>query len=208
MMGALFAGWSIGALVALQLGPISLLIIRAALRNSIASAAAIAVGAALIDVCYATCGALGVGRLFESSPGLKLTLALIGVTVLAYMGAKTMWTAFRIRLGAETEEEILGPREALLTGLLATASNPLTVLSWAAVFAAASFNQSLADGTPWFLIGIGCGSLTSDGALIVIAASVRQRLTDRMLRLADAGAGAGILGFASLLAWRTLRAES
>jgi threonine/homoserine/homoserine lactone efflux protein len=76
------------------------------------------------------------------------------------------------------------------------------------VFAAASVGHRLADGTPWFLLGIGLGSLTSDGALIALTASIRQRLTERMLRWADAGAGAGILGFASLLAWRTLRAES
>lgn len=206
-MSALFAGWSIGVLVALPLGPISLLIIRATLRNSIASALAIAVGVASVDVCYATCGALGAGRLLAGHPGMKLALGLAGIGVLAYMGVKTMWTALRVRLGAETEQELRSPSGALVTGLLVTASNPLTILSWAAVFAAASAGHRLSDGTPWFLLGIGAGSLTSDGALIALTASVRQRLTERMLRWADAGAGAGILGFASVLAWRTLRAE-
>jgi putative LysE/RhtB family amino acid efflux pump len=208
MTSALFAGWSIGLLVALQLGPISLLIVRATLRISIASAAAIAVGVASVDVCYATCGALGAGRLLDSHPGLRLALGLAGIAVLASMGLKTMWSALRIRLGAEADEEVLSPAGALLTGLLVTASNPLTILSWAAVFAAASFDRSLAGGTPWFLLGIGCGSLTSDGALIAVTASLRRRLTARMLQWADAAAGAGILGFASVLAWRTLRAES
>jgi putative LysE/RhtB family amino acid efflux pump len=207
-MSALFAGWSIGVLVALPLGPISLLLIRATLRHSIASAVAIAVGVASVDVAYATCGALGAGRLLERHPGMRLALGLAGIAVLAYMGMKTMWTALRVRLGAETEEELRSPAGALVTGLLVTASNPLTILSWAAVFAAASVGHRLADGTPWFLLGIGLGSLTSDGALIALTASIRQRLTERMLRWADAGAGAGILGFASLLAWRTLRAES
>jgi putative LysE/RhtB family amino acid efflux pump len=207
-VSALFAGWSIGVLVALPLGPISLLIIRATLRNSIASALAIAVGVASVDVCYATCGALGAGRLLAGHPGMKLALGLAGIGVLAYMGVKTMWTALRVRLGAETEQELRSPSGALVTGLLVTASNPLTILSWAAVFAAASFDRSLAGGTPWFLLGIGCGSLTSDGALIAVTASLRRRLTARMLQWADAAAGAGILGFASVLAWRTLRAES
>ena len=58
--------------------------------------------------------------------------------MLVYLGARTLWSAFRIRLGGETGEELATPRRAFVVALGATASNPLTIASWAAVFAAAS----------------------------------------------------------------------
>ena len=46
-------------------------------------------------------------------------------------------SAFRVRLGGESLDEVASPRRAFATALAATASNPLTIASWAAIFAAA-----------------------------------------------------------------------
>ena len=62
----------------------------------------------------------------------------MGAAVLVALGLRTLWSAFRVRLGGEHDDEVATPRKAFLTSLAATASNPLTIASWAAVFAAAS----------------------------------------------------------------------
>src|SRR4051794_684480 len=63
MLAALIIGFGLGASVAAQLGPISLLAIRSTLRNGIAVGLAIGAGVAVIDTLYAAAGAgAGAGR--------------------------------------------------------------------------------------------------------------------------------------------------
>jgi putative LysE/RhtB family amino acid efflux pump len=49
-----------------------------------------------------------------------------------------LWSAWRIRSGNELDVEVATARRAFLVTLGATASNSLTIASWAAIFAAAS----------------------------------------------------------------------
>jgi threonine/homoserine/homoserine lactone efflux protein len=93
------------------------------------------------------------------------------------------------------------------TAVVATASNPLTILSWAAIFAAAS-TARVAHTTPaavTLVAAIGCGSFTWYALLSVAAAVARRRVGPRALRIADALSGLGVIGFGGLLGWRTLR---
>ena len=136
-MTALVVGFGLGFLVAAQLGPISLLAIRSTLRNGVYIGLAIGGGVAVIDTLYAAAGAAGAAGLLAIEP-LRLAFGLVGAVVLAVLGARTLWSAFRIRMGGESHEELATPRAAFVTALAATASNPLTIASWAAIFAAAS----------------------------------------------------------------------
>jgi threonine/homoserine/homoserine lactone efflux protein len=130
-------GFGLGFFVALQLGPMSLFLIRTTLRGGLVGGVAIGAGIAVVDGLYAAAGAAGVSPLLGIQP-LRLALGVIGATVLIGLGLRTLYTAFRVRLGAETPSEVATPRRAFLTSLAGTASNPLTIASWAAIFAAAS----------------------------------------------------------------------
>jgi putative LysE/RhtB family amino acid efflux pump len=112
-----------------------------------------------------------------------------------------------VRLGAEADEEVATPRRAFATALAATASNPLTIASWAALFAAASVAGAAdtAASAVALLLGVGLGSLTAVTALAVGVALTRRWVGARLLRAVDTAAGAGLLGFAGVLGWRTLR---
>jgi putative LysE/RhtB family amino acid efflux pump len=124
--------------------------------------------------------------------------------VIAVLGARTLWSAFRVRLGGESDEEVASPRRAFLTSLAATASNPTTILSWAAVFAAAS-TASAVDGTAQTLLlvgGVGLGTLTWFTTLSLGLAAIRHRVGDRLLKLVDMGSGLGLLFFSGALGWR------
>jgi threonine/homoserine/homoserine lactone efflux protein len=205
-MHVLALGFGLGFVVAAAIGPISLLCIRTVLRGALPTGIAIGAGAAVIDATYALLGAIGAGRVLEIS-GLRLALGLVGAGVLALLGARTLWSAFRVRLGGESLEEVATPRQAFLTSLAATASNPTTILSWAAVFAAAS-TASAVHGTGETLLlvaGVGCGTLTWFTTLSVGLSAIRSRVGDRLLAAVDVGSGLGLLTFAGVLGFTTAR---
>jgi putative LysE/RhtB family amino acid efflux pump len=201
-MHAAAVGFGLGFVVALQLGPMSLLLIRSTLRAGWRVGLAIGAGIAVIDGLYAAAGAAGVAPLLTLGP-VRLGLGAAGAAVLAWLGLRTLHAAFRVRLGAEAPAEVETPRRAFLTSLAATASNPLTILSWAAVFAAASM-AGAADGAAGAVLvvaGVAAGSLTWGTALASGVAVAGRWAGDRALRIADALAGLGLLAFAGVLGW-------
>jgi putative LysE/RhtB family amino acid efflux pump len=209
-MSAAFAtGLGLGFLVGAQVGPIWLLCARSVLRGTFAVGVAIGAGAAAIDALYAALGALGAAALLEIDP-LRIALGLTGAAVLAWLGARTIWSAFRVRLGGETAEEVASPRRAFLTSLGATASNPLTIASWAAVFSAASTGQLVdsPSSAAALVVGVGLGTLTWFTTLSAALAFGRRRVGSRVLTAVDIVAGSALLGFSGLLAFRTLEGES
>ncbi len=206
MLAALLTGAAIGALAAANVGPIWLLCVRTSTRYGWAPGAAIGLGAALVDLAYATLGALGVAALLQNGV-LRIGLGLVGALVLIGLGLRTLRDAFRIRAGAEDPVEVVEPRHALRTGLVATASNPLTILTWAAVFSGAAAAQ-VAGGpaaAAAFVIGIGLGSLGLHLVLAAIGAHAGRRMGPRALVWTDALSGAGLVGFGLLLGVRTVR---
>ncbi len=206
MTPALSTGLVLGFLVAAQVGPIWLLCLRSSLGAGFAVGLAIGVGAAVIDTLYAAAGAAGASSLLEID-ALRLTLGLLGACVLAAIGVRAIWSGFRIRLGGESRDEVGSPRRAFVTSLGATASNPLTIVSWAAVFSAAS-TASLVDtssGALALAAGVGVGSLVWFALLAGGASLVGRRIGPRSLAAADVLSGGAIIGFAALLGYRTIR---
>src|SRR3954451_13531960 len=164
-MSVLFVGFGLGFAVALQVGPLSLFAIRSTLRGGLKVGLAIGAAVAIIDTLYAAAGAAGAAGLLAIDP-LRLAFGILGAIVLVVLGVRTLWSAFRVRTGGESIDEVASPRRAFATALAATASNPLTIASWAAVFAAASTAGAVAAsgggwaGAPLLLAGVGIGSMT------------------------------------------------
>jgi putative LysE/RhtB family amino acid efflux pump len=206
---ALLAGFGAGFMVSMQLGPLSLFLIRSTLRGTVAIGLAIGAGIAIVDALYAAAGAAGAAPAL-SIDSVRTVFGLVGAVVLVALGARTLWSAFRVRLGAETEAEVASPRRAFATSLAATASNPLTIASWAAVFAAASTAgiASSTDSAVAFVGGVGLGSMAWVTLLALGVSAARARVGPRLLRTLDAAAGSAIVAFGGLLAWRTLREGS
>jgi threonine/homoserine/homoserine lactone efflux protein len=207
-MSALLVGFGLGFFVGAQPGPVSLLCIRSVLRGALGAGIAIGAGAAVIDLLYAALGLAGAASLLEIAE-LRLAFGLLGAGVLAYIGYRTLWSAFRVRLGGESEAEVATPRRAFATAVAATASNPLTIATWAAIFTAAGAAAvgdaaASASGAALLLGGVALGTLTAFSLLSLLVAAVRGRFGPRLMATVDVVAGAGLLGFAGLLGWRTL----
>lgn len=206
MWGALLAGLGIGALAAANVGPIWLLCVRTSARYGWRPGAAIGLGAATVDLGYAILGALGAAALLQLAP-LRIGLGLLGASVLVLLGVRTLRDAFRIRAGAEGPEDVVQPRDALRTGLVATASNPLTILTWGAVFSGAATADvaSSPASAAAFVIGIAFGSLAFHLALAGVAGALGGRMGTTALRWTDGISGAGLITFGVLLGARTVQ---
>ena len=208
-MAALAIGFSLGFFVAAQIGPISLLVMRTVLRGALTAGLAIGLGAAVIDATYAALGQAGAAAVLEID-ALRLVLGVVGAVVLVALGARTLWSAFRVRAGMEADSEVATPRRAFLTSLAATASNPSTIASWAAIFAAATTAGAAAgaSGTVLMLLGVAIGTTTRFTGLCGVLWVVRRRVGPRALRGVDVLAGSGLVVFGGVLGWKTLSDES
>jgi putative LysE/RhtB family amino acid efflux pump len=199
-MHSVLIGFGLGFLVALQLGPMSLLLIRSTLRDGVRVGLAIGAGVAVIDALYAALGAAGAASLLTIGP-LRLVLGVLGTAVLVWLGLKTLLAAVRVRAGLEGPDDVGDPRRAFRTSLGATASNPLTIASWAGIFAAATTATS---ASPVLLVvGVAIGSATWMGLLASGVAVARRSVGPRAVVVADGIAGLGLLGFAGALGYRT-----
>jgi putative LysE/RhtB family amino acid efflux pump len=205
-MHATLAGFGLGFLVALQVGPMTLFLIRSGLRGGWRSGLAVAAGIAVVDALYAAAGAAGVTPLLAIHP-LRIALGLIGAVVLIALGLRTLRDSFRVRLGAETPAEVATPRRTFVTALGGTASNPLTIASWAAIFAAANASgavQRTSAAEVLLVLGVCVGSFAWGGLLASAVALVRRRVGPRALAWAERVAGLGLLGFGGALGLATL----
>jgi putative LysE/RhtB family amino acid efflux pump len=202
---ALVVGFGAGALVAAQVGPVTLLLVRTVLRGAVLAGLAFGAAVALVDLLYAAAGLAGAGALLTIEP-LRLTLGLIGAATLVVIGVRTLVSANRLRLGAELPDETATPWPAFRTGVVATASNPLTIASWAAVFAAASVAGAASSmaATVALLLGVGLGSAAWYAVLITALVLARRRVGRPALVATDTIAGVAILGFGGVLGWHVL----
>ena len=199
-MGHAFAvGFGLGFLVALQLGPISLYLIRTTLRNGWEVGVAFALGIAVVDLGYAALGAAGVAPLLTIGP-LETILGLLGAAVLVFLGLRTLRSAFRVRLGDPAPP--VSRQRAFVVAVSATASNPLTIASWAAIFSAASAAGAASSfsGAVLLVAGVGVGSAAWDVALATGTAAVGRYVGDRVLSVVDLFAGIGLVAFGVVLA--------
>jgi putative LysE/RhtB family amino acid efflux pump len=204
-MSTLLLGFGLGFAVALQVGPLSLFAIRSTLRAGMTVGLAIGAAVAIVDTLYAAAGAAGAAGLLAIDP-LRLAFGILGAVVLGLIGVRTVWSAFRVRTGGESSEEVAGPRRAFATAFAATASNPLTIASWAAIFAAASTAGAVSGaGVVLLLAGVGLGSMSWMCVLTGGVALARHSIGPRFVRAVDLFAGLGLLGFGGVLAWRTGR---
>jgi threonine/homoserine/homoserine lactone efflux protein len=204
-MSSLLVGYGLGLFVAAQIGPVSLLIVRSVVRGNFRIGLAMAAAVALVDLGYAALGIAGVARALEATDGVRVVVGFVGAALLAAIGVRSMWIGWRARFGLETAEEVGTPRRAFATAFAATALNPLTIALWTAAAPAAVSGSRSSVATAALLVGVGLGTLTWYTFFAGAIALARRRIGPRLLAAIDIGAGAGILGFAGYLGYRTAR---
>jgi putative LysE/RhtB family amino acid efflux pump len=203
----LLIGFVLGFILAAQVGPVTLLIVRSVLRGGHAVAVGVAMAGAVasIDVLYAALGLAGAGRLFDTAEA-GIALGLVSAAILIGIGARTLWRGLRARHGAEADDEVASPTQAFGTALAATALNPLTFALWTISFPATA--PDAAGSSPGHaltvLCGVALGTLAWYGGFALLVALARSRIGPRVIAAIDIAVGAALLVFGALLGYRTV----
>jgi len=152
----LLKGLALGFSIAAPVGPIGVLCIRRSLAEGRQVGLATGLGAATADALYGAVAAFGLTAISSFLVGQKWGLGLIGGLFLCYLGVRTF-------LSRPAENSATVPSSDLLAAysstLLLTLTNPMTILSFVAVFAAFGLARSPNYVTATLLVaGVFAGS--------------------------------------------------
>lgn len=128
----LLRGLIIGFSIAAPVGPIGVLCIRRTLAEGRASGLVSGLGAATVDAIYG--GIAGFGLTFLSSILIsqQVWLRLIGGAFLCYLGLKTFLATLAEQAASAEGNSLVG---AYASTFLLTLASPITILSFAVIFA-------------------------------------------------------------------------
>lgn len=128
MTYAIMQGMWLGFCIAAPVGPIGILVMKHALRSGCAAGLASGLGAALADLIYGMLAVAGV----QFVAGYSRAVAVGGGAVLLWLAWKS-WKATPATDAHEATHE--SKTSGTLTTFLLTLSNPMTILSFAAMVA-------------------------------------------------------------------------
>ncbi|MEO8285723.1 MAG: LysE family transporter [Chloroflexota bacterium] len=145
-------GLLIGFSIAAPVGPIGVLCIRRSLTEGRASGLASGLGAATADAMYGCIAAFGLTFISTFLVSQQRVLRLVGGIFLLFLGVRT----FLARPASETAS---APATNLLSAygstFLLTVTNPLTILSFAVVFAGIGLGDNGGDFAAAALVVLG-----------------------------------------------------
>ena len=128
----LIKGMIIGFSIAAPVGPIGVLCIRRTLAEGRFSGFLSGIGAATADAIYGMIAGFGLTSISSFLIGQQMWLRLIGGLFLCYLGIKTLKTKPSDETKSSNKQGLIGN---YFSTLLLTITNPMTIISFAAVFA-------------------------------------------------------------------------
>ncbi len=197
----LLKGMAIGLAIAAPVGPIGLLCIRRSLEQGRAAGLATGLGAASADAAYGAIAAFGLTAISGALVTQQLRLNLGGGIFLVYLGVRTALSAPADAAGTPP---VTGLLKAYSATLLLTLTNPLTIMSFAAVYAGLGLNVGGSAGAAVSVVsGVFLGSAFWWLLLSSSASLLRGRLGPLALRRINILSG-GTLALFGLYALATL----
>lgn len=199
----LLKGGLVGFCLAVPIGPINVLCMRRTLEHGRASGLASGLGAAMADAIYGGIAGFGVQFASQALIGYQMWLRLLGGALLCYLGYRTF-------VAKPVEKEMANGQAGLMGDVLSTfvltLTNPMTILSFAAVFAALGVAQEETGflGPTMLVAGVFLGSMAWWTVLAWAVGILRGRLGPGGLRWANRVCGLLIGGFGmvSMLSFR------
>lgn len=134
----IFRGMLIGLMVSVPLGPMGVLIIQKTLHRGPLSGFLAGMGAACADLFYATVAAFGLGFVLNTIQTHELLLQVVGGIFLVVVGLKIYFTNPLKQIKARKHVTKTGLLGDFLSLFFLTASNPVAVVVFMAVFAGTS----------------------------------------------------------------------
>lgn len=199
----LLKGLVIGFSIAAPVGPIGVLCIKRTLTNGRMSGLVSGLGAATADALYGSIAGFGLTLISAFLLDQQTWISLVGGAFLCYLGLKTF-----ISKPAEQDVRAHGGNliSAYLSTFVLTLTNPLTILSFAAIFAGLGLGATDGDfASAGILVsGVFLGSaawwlLLSGGVSLL-----RQRFDQQVMAWVNRASGVIILGFGVAALWKLI----
>lgn len=187
-------GVVLGFSIAAPVGPIGILCIRRTLQYGRFSGLFSGLGAASADTIYACIAAFGLTFISNFLVAWQFWLHLFGGMFLLYLG----WKTFCTKSGEKTKESahtsLLGD---FVSTFFLTLTNPMTILSFLAIFAALGISSAENSYPEAFalILGVFFGSgvwwlILSEGVTLF-----RKKVSEKAMRWINRCAGLIIIGF-------------
>ncbi len=187
-------GFILGLAIAAPVGPIGVLCIRRTLAQGRAIGFVSGLGAATADVVYGCIAAFGLTAISVLLVHYRNWLSLLGGLFLCYLGIKTLLSRPATESAAADGHGFPG---AYFSTFLLTLTNPMTILSFVAVFAGLGVGRAANDyaAAAAIVLGVFLGSsawwfLLSGGVSLV-----RGKFDARAMLWVNRVSGVIILGF-------------
>jgi threonine/homoserine/homoserine lactone efflux protein len=199
-----FKGLILGFSIAAPVGPIGILCIRRTLQFGRFSGFFSGLGAATADVIYALIAAFGLTFISDILIAGQFWLRLIGGAFLLYLGGRVFFTIPSARTEQTRQTRQISHTTFLsdfTSTFLLTAANPMTILSFLAIFAGLGVSNAQGDyvQTSLLVLGVFLGSaawwiLLSEGVTLF-----RKRVSQKMMLWINRIAGLLIVGFGATI---------
>ena len=193
-MNLFLRGLGIGFCIAAPVGPIGVLCIRRTLADGRMTGLVSGLGAAVADAIYGAIAAFGLTAISDALVAQQTWLRLGGGAFLVFLGTKTFLAPPATRAADISASGLVG---AFASTLGLTLTNPMTILSFAFVFAGLGFAgmpTSYAAASAMVLgvfVGSGLWWLLLSGGVSI----VRNRFDAHRMRWVNRISGTFIVGF-------------
>lgn len=181
----------IGISIAAPVGPIGVLCIRRTLANGKLAGFLSGLGAATADMFYGAIAAFGISAITNTLVDNAFWLKLIGGIFLIYLGVKTFLEK-PAEQAAQAKQD--GLASMYFSTFFLTITNPMTILSFAAIFAGTMIGKE--TGSPLVMVaGVFAGSATWWLTLSLGIGMFRERLTSNHMTWINRISGVIITAF-------------
>jgi threonine/homoserine/homoserine lactone efflux protein len=200
-LGLFIRGLIIGFSIAAPVGPIGVLCIRRTLTDGRASGFLSGLGAATADALYGCVAGFGLTVISGFLVDQRFWIQLIGGIFLLALGIKTLRSVPAERAAAASGT---GLAASYASTLLLTLTNPMTILSFAGIFAALGVADTGGDfsAAALLVLGVFVGSAAWWLLLSGGVGLLREKLSSGVLRWTNRLSGAILLVFGILAVWQ------
>jgi threonine/homoserine/homoserine lactone efflux protein len=197
----LIDGIIFGFLIAVPVGPIGLLCINRALSGGTLYGLLSGLGVATADAIAGGIAALGLTLVYSFLVGQQAWLHIVIGLFLCYLGFRTFVTRPAAEAAAATANGLLG---AYTSTFLLTVSNPVTIISFFAIYAGWGVESLRGEyfSAAILMLGVFVGSALWWVILGVGLLFYREHFTEQVLGWVHKVSGAVIAGFGFVILWR------
>lgn len=191
----LFKGYKFGLMLQLAVGPICLFIFNLGSYNGIIVSLTGVLGVALVDAFYILLAIYGIGELIKKEK-IRSILKYGGALILILFGIKFIADSILSSYTPSTITAEYQVQEVFLESIIFTASNPLTIVVWAAIFSSKLSEENIVKKDAYlFGIGLVLSTITFLTGVALIGNITKTFLPQLAVTFLNIAVGMVIIGF-------------